>query len=724
MQRNGSDITIEGVVERIVFFNEENCYCVASLKPSKKGLGAVTITGVMPSLQCGETVSVCGEWSAHASYGAQIKVRSFETKLPSSLYGIEKYLGSGLVEGIGAGFAKKIVARFGEKTLEIIDTDSGRLREIKGLGANRIKRIKQSWDEQKELRGLLVDLRVYGIGIAMCVRIMRTFGVGATEIVRTQPYRLMREVDGIGFKTADMIALNLGIPNESRERIEAGILHVLGTVEEGGGTCAQFGAVVAEASRLLNVDSSKCAQALKDLSGQGEIKITGDGFVQSSAQDYAERRIARNLVRLTSSKSVLPPIKREIAAEWAMRRAGFAFAPEQTRAVIEALSHTVSVITGGPGTGKTTILRALCDILRAKKVAPVLAAPTGRAAQRMSESAHMEAKTVHRLLGYENGKFAHGEYKPLECEVLIVDEASMLDNKLASALISSVPSGAHLVLVGDIDQLPSVGAGNVLRDIIDSRRFPVTRLEHIFRQGDRSRIVVCAHNILNGDDSLSELSPCPLCDTDFSSDMNFVLAPTPEECISATEKLVGDLIPKKLGLDPVRDVQVLAPMHKGSAGIERLNAVLKGTLNPNSEGVVFGSSRFCAGDKIMQTRNNYDLDIFNGDMGIIESVGANSSITVNFDSRRVVLPRGALADCQSAYAISIHKSQGSEFPVVVIPLVRQHFVMLQRNLVYTALTRARRKAFIVGDPSAWSAAVANARSAARKTLLKERILGL
>lgn len=726
---SGADIgeKFEGVVERISYFNDETHFCIAKLRitSGRAAKKLVTIKGIMPNLQCGENISLSGDWAEHHVYGAQVSVKNYETRLPSSLYGIEKFLGSGLVRGIGETYAKRIVEKFGEKTLAVIDSESARLKEVKGIGAVRIKKIRSSWEEQKALREVVIFLRTYGVGMGTCVRIMKKYGGDSSRIVREEPYRIVREIDGIGFKTGDKIALNIGIPNESFERVEAGIMHVVSESELEGNTCVRDRELIAKTSEVLGVETHLVAAGVERLLAKSAIKRVGKGLLQSAPQDYAEMRIAKNLLRIAEGESRLPPIKLGSAIEWAKARAGFAFAPEQEGAILSALQSKICVVTGGPGTGKTTILRALCDILSAKKCVPVLSAPTGRAAQRMGESARIQARTIHRMLrfgGGESGKFFFGEENMLEGNFFIVDEASMLDTKLAASLFSAIPSHAHLLLLGDVNQLPSVGAGNVLKNIISSQKFSVARLEKIFRQEEQSKIVLAAHNMLSGGTSLDMFVPKKTEALNPEDDFHFVDAPTPEECVSACVELVKNKIPRWYGFDSFSEVQVLAPMHRGRAGISSFNAELRNALNKDGEPLACGFEFFKIGDKIMQTRNNYDLDLYNGDMGrIVDFLPDAEGALAEFDGREVRLVKSDLVDVQPAYAISIHKSQGSEFPAVVIPILKQHFMMLQRNLLYTAITRGKKKVFVVGDRAAWEMGVKNSLAAARISSLKDRL---
>ena len=725
---DGGQSEFEGVVERIVFFNEENHFCIAKIKPTSKELKKetlVTAKGIMPNIECGETVALKGEWDRHQVYGLQMKVAAFESRLPSSVYGIEKFLGSGLIAGIGKEYANRIVKHFGVDTLKIIETESLRLRGVPGIGEKRYKQIRASWEERKSLSEVMIYLQRYGVGIAACLKIVQKYGTDAARIIREEPYRMARDIDGIGFKTADRIALNAGMANESPARIQTGVLYALKEFEDAGDTRVPWGELEARSSQLLEVPLDKCREGMEALLKSEDVKIVCEKSVQSAKLDYAERMLAVHLKKIAQGASVLPPIKHDSALEWAMGRMKFSFASEQSHAILEALKNKVSVITGGPGTGKTTILRALCDILNAKRVRVELAAPTGRAAQRMAESTGMEAKTIHRMLGYEpmKGGFEHDGNNPIAADFVIIDESSMLDTRLAAAVFAAIPATASLVLVGDTDQLPSVGAGNVLKDIIASQSVPVTRLDKIFRQGERSGIVFASHEVLRGVSNIDGVVPTSLDRVDPNNDVNFVIANDPEDCVRACVKLARDLIPQWYAQDAIDASQMLAPMHKGIAGISNFNAVMQQEMNKSHKSIACMGGFFKLGDKVMQTRNNYDLEIFNGDMGrIVEIKSDEYAISVDFDGRKIKLGRSEISELVLAYAISIHKSQGSEFPVVIIPLLRQHFVMLQRNLVYTAISRARRKVFIVGDTGAFASAVRNSRAAERRTALKERLI--
>ena len=719
---------LNGVLERIVFFNEENHFCIGEFRPEERR-DTVTVTGNLPGVQCGETLELAGNWTNNPRYGDQFKIRTYRATLPSSVHGIRKYLGSGLVPGIGKVYANKIVDHFGTETLRVISEESARLREVPGIGKQRVQSIKRSWDEQQALREVMVFLQTYGVSVGQCLRLVKKYGNAAKTVLVEEPYRVAREVPGIGFKTADRIAINIGFANDSPQRIDAGILYALQALEDEGHTGFPLDELQIHAAELLAASLDLAGTRMRELVKNHSIVLSPHGdLAQLPENDRAESEIAKSVSRILSAPGGLPPIKTEAAVRWAQERSGFGYAPEQISAVRAALLAKISIITGGPGTGKTTILRAVVDILNAKKVRLKLASPTGRAAQRMAEATGRQAQTIHRMLKYDpaEGRFTVNDDSPLKADVLIVDETSMLDCQLAASLFRAIPARAHLVLVGDVNQLPSVGAGNVLMDLIDGRRIPVTRLTKIFRQEAESSIVHIAHRILGGNPTppptVEATEPGDLTRGD---DIRFVKAVTPEDCLATVIDVCRRVIPASSPGDPLMDAQVLAPMHKGVVGITRLNRELQAALNPGAPGIQVGETRFLVGDKVIQTRNNYDKNIFNGDFGRIVAIDkGGSGITAEFDGRRVEFERIELYDLKLAYATSIHKSQGSEFPIVVVPVLKQHFIMLQRNLLYTAVTRGRRHVYVIGDPAAWAMAVRNSESAVRRTGLLGRIQSL
>ncbi|MBL9187579.1 MAG: AAA family ATPase [Opitutaceae bacterium] len=1144
---SSASATLTGVLERIIFLNEENHYTIAEFRPdlppaaradAKARAELVTIVGALPSVECGETLHLTGEWTRHAQHGAQFKIAAFKSELPASVYGIRKYLGSGLVPGIGKVYANKIVDAFGTDTFRVLSEESGRLRDVEGIGKKRATAIKQAWDAKRTERELYIFLQTYGVTPSQCLKLVKHFGPGAKTILTTEPYRAAREIDGIGFKTADRIAINLGFANDAPPRLDAGLIYALETLQEDGHTAYREADLVTHAAGLLETDSRFLEARIAALvenksivrhwpilgdaapsprSGRAEggaapnQPLPGSGLVQLPHNDRAEQKIAGTVARLARVPSGLPPIKIDAAVEWAEKKAGFEFAELQRTALRAALAHKLSILTGGPGTGKaqpldarvltptgfraigelrpgdlviaaegqavavrsihpqgkkptyrvifadgratrccddhlwrvwtrtsvwspekrkkirsrgwrvlplstirrridldrtecarlgiplltasfgeapvplpidpyilgaligdgtlsdavlitttdsalvaslsarlqsldlrlkqvisagvptiswrivgrgkgfpnplrealktlglsvkshakfippaylfasatqrldllrglldtdgtvdklgvvsfttssprlaedfqhlawslgciatrgvvkhptythrgkkltglpahtiflqhpapgslfslerkirrtcrpkararlghrlrltavepageaecccisidsptglyvtddyivthnTTILRALVEILKAKQVRVHLAAPTGRAAQRLSATTGGFATTIHRLLGYDAaaGGFLATDDKPLATDFLIVDEASMLDNRLAAALLQAVPSRAHVLLVGDTDQLPSVGAGNVLKDLIAASgsvgdaapsprsgrgegaaapAIPVTRLSVIFRQQGQSQIVTTAHAINAGEPKAPPVA-AEVSAAQVWADLNFIAASDAEDCVRKVLQLVTEFIPQKLKWPhPIHDVQVLAPMHKGVAGVANLNTQLQAALNAHGRGLRAGGAEFRVGDKVIQLRNNYDKAIFNGDIGTVVSADpAAGALEVDFDGTRQPLERGELGDLAPAYAISIHKSQGSEYPVVIVPLLKAHFMMLQRNLLYTAITRGKKKVFLVGDPAAYAMAVRNAESKTRCTHLREKIAAL
>ncbi|MGI9239974.1 MAG: SF1B family DNA helicase RecD2, partial [Verrucomicrobiales bacterium] len=675
------DAKLDGVVERVTFHNEENGYCV--LRVSVRGVADnVTVIGHVPSANPGEEIAARGEWVNNADFGRQFKAAEIATSAPNSLAGIERYLGSNLIEGVGPVYAKKLVAKFGAGIFDIIDKQSARLEEVPGVGKKRRLEIKASWERQKSVRGIMVFLHEHGISTARAVRIYKTYGEDSLEVLQKNPYQLARDIRGIGFKTADGIAQKLGIPPGSPERLRAGIDHVLVSASDKG-HCALPKAELTElASDILEVDPAGVEEILGQMLGIGDL--VGEDAGGSDGElvflphlKFAEETIACRLGYFAKQPAGYPPIDTEAALGWVEEQTGKSLGSEQRQAVTEALGHRVLVITGGPGVGKTTILNSVLKILALKKVVPVLCAPTGRAAKRLSESTGLEAKTVHRLLEFQAGGngFARKEGNPLEGDLFVMDETSMVDVVLMHHFLRALPERAHLLLVGDIDQLPSVGPGEVLGDIIASGAVPVVRLTEIFRQAAQSQIITSAHAVNRGE--LPDLEP----PTDSPSDFYFFERDQPEAIVRTLVHLVRERLPGKFGFDPSHDIQVLCPMNRGSLGTQNLNVELQAALNPPAE-MKFEVERFGVtyrhGDKVIQGRNNYDKEFYNGDIGtIVEITTDPGKIQVRFEDGRLVdYEPGELDELSLAYAITIHKSQGSEFPAVVMPVSMQQFVLL------------------------------------------------
>ena len=713
---------LAGLVERVTFHNTENGFCVIRLK-ARGHRELITVVGHAATIGAGEWVTASGEWVNDRTHGQQFKTRFMRTSAPTSIEGIEKYLSSGMIRGIGPVYAKKMVKAFGEKVFDIIEAEPDRLREIGGIGPMRAKRITAAWAEQKIVREIMVFLHSHGVGTARAVRIFKTYGADAVQVMTENPYQLAKDIRGIGFKTADAIAMKLGIEKSAMIRVRAGISFALTEAMDNGHCGLPAEELVPLAVSLLEVsnDLVDAALGLELADGSVIADTVGETPCVFLAGLYrAEKAIAEQILQLTAGELPWPQIDPQKALPWIEQKTGLSLAESQAAAVRLALRSKVMVITGGPGVGKTTIVNSILRILDAKDVSLILCAPTGRAAKRMTEATGFEAKTIHRLLEVDQkgGGFKRGADNPLDCDLLVVDEASMVDVMLMQALVRAVPNRSALLIVGDIDQLPSVGPGQVLADIIASSAVPVVRLTEVFRQAAQSRIIVSAHRINQG--LIPDLSK-----PESSSDFYFVQADDPEAAVARIIELVKIRIPRRFGLDPIRDVQVLCPMNRGGVGARSLNIELQAVLNPAGDRKIerFGWT-FAPGDKVMQIENDYDKEVYNGDIGYIDDVDADANeLTASFDGRAVSYGVGELDALVPAYAATIHKSQGSEYPAVVIPILTQHYAMLQRNLLYTGVTRGKRLVVLVGQKKAIAIAVRNVSGRRRWSKLKEWLCG-
>ncbi len=751
-----SPITLKGVIERITFTNPDNGYTIARFQ-SEGHFGLITVVGALAEVHPGARLKIEGRWKSHPKYGEQFEIERYSEEMPATVEGIKRYLGSGLIKGVGPVMARRIAERFGKYTLEVIESDIGRLAEVEGIGPKRVRMIAQAWEAQKQIKEIMLFLQSHQVSTNLAVKIYKTYGDGSINIVKNDPYRLARDIFGIGFVTADKIARNIGIQADAPQRVAAGIEYTLNQLADEGHVFAPRDHLIQAAVKILEVQPEQVDAQIEVLRQNERIKVEtaeeqGSGGTGETITNYqlptstspftirhspltiesvylppfyyAEIGVARQIAQLLQARqsrlSAFASVNWDKAFDWlaSTGQNNITLAERQRQAVQMALTHKVSILTGGPGTGKTSTVQAILRLLRGKGRTALLAAPTGRAAKRLSESTGQEAKTIHRLLEVSPGegfKFQRNQDNPLECDLLIVDECSMVDLVLMNNLLKAIHLASHLLLVGDSDQLPSVGAGNVLHDLIASGVVPVTRLDTIFRQAAGSTIITNAHRINKGD--------LPLFPPD-KKDFYFFGKEEPEETADLVVDIVARRIPEKFGV-PAAEIQVLSPMHRGPVGARALNEKLQARLNPlryDQPEYRSGSRVFRVSDRVLQLRNNYDKEVFNGDVGRIETIDLEEGeVRVNFEGRGVAYELSDLDELTLAYAMSVHKSQGSEYPVVVLPLLVQHYMLLQRNLLYTAVTRAKKMVVIVGTRKALVMAVKNDKITARWTALAERL---